>query len=88
MRRSLSLAGQCLGVPSRTRKALQSGLGSRCRGAIFQDFEQDMLAFLGANSMQQGSKRSNITPLAPDDFSNVLRGYTHLQNAGGFSISC
>jgi hypothetical protein len=36
--------------------------------------------------MQQGAKRSNIAPLPPNDFPNVLRGHTHLQNAGGFSI--
>jgi hypothetical protein len=67
-------------------KALQSGLVSRCRGAIFQDFKQDVFPFLSAYSMQQGAKRSNIAPLPPDDLPNVLRGHTHLQNAGGFSI--
>ena len=59
---------------------------SRCRGAIFQDFKQDVFPFLSAYRMQQGAKRSDIAPLAPDDLPNILRGHTHLQNAGGLSV--
>src|SRR5262249_39477155 len=58
----------------------------RRRGAIFQYFQQDVLALLCTDSMQQGTERCNVAPLAPDDLANVLWCHTHLQNAGGFAI--